>query len=85
MFSFYLSNQHIKIRQLIWVGVAPVCWAIWRSRNDIVFNRTKFNSIMQVIFRGTYWLHFWTQLQRNEQAMNTLSSLGTKIEMVALE
>ena len=40
---------------------------------------------MQVIFRGTYWLRFWAQLQRNEQARNTLSSLSTKIEMVALE
>ena len=85
MFSSWLSNQHIKIRQLIWVGVAAVCWAIWRSRNDIVFNRTNFNSTIQVIFRGTYWLRFWTQLQRNEQARNTLSSLSTKIEMVALE
>jgi hypothetical protein len=85
MFSSWLSNKHIKIRQLIWVGVAVVCWAIWRSRNDIVFNKTKFNSIMQVIFRGTYWLRFWAQLQRNEQARNTLSSLSTKIEMVALE
>jgi len=52
IFSSWLSNQYIKIRQLIWVGVAAVCWAIWRSRNDIVFNRTIFNLIMQVIFRG---------------------------------
>ena len=40
---------------------------------------------MQVIFSGTYWLRFWAQLQCNEQARNTLSSLSTKIEMVALE
>ena len=44
-----------KIRDLIWVGVAAVCWAIWRCRNDIIFNKCKVNSILQVI-RGMYWL-----------------------------
>jgi hypothetical protein len=33
------------------VGVAAICWGIWKCRNDIVFKKTKFNSILQVIFR----------------------------------
>ena len=40
---------------------------------------------MQVIFRGTYWIRFWAQLQRDEHNKNLLSSLSTKIEMVSLE
>ena len=70
---------------LIWVGVAALCWAIWNTRNDIVFYKIKYNSILQVIFRGTYWLHFWAQLQRDEHNKNLLSSLSTRIEMVSLE
>ena len=70
---------------MIWVVVVAVCWAIWRCRNDIIFNKIKVNSILQVIFRGTYWLHFWSQLQRDEQAKNTLSLLSKNIEMIALE
>ena len=62
MFGTWLNNQHKKTRYLIWVGVAAVCWAIWRCRNDIIFNKIKVNSILQVIFRGTYWLRFWAQL-----------------------
>ena len=85
MFSTWLTNQHKKTRNLIWVGVAAVCWAIWRCRNDIIFNKIKVNLILQVIFMGTYWLRFWAQLQRDEQAKNTLSLMSKNIEMIALE
>ena len=85
MFGSWLSNQNKKIRSLIWVGVAAFCWAIWRCRNDIVFNKIKINLIMQVIFRGTYWMRFWAQLQRDEQAKNMLSLLSKNIKMIALE
>jgi hypothetical protein len=50
------------------VGVAALCWAIWRCRNDVIFNELKTNSIMQVIFRGAYWLRSWSQFRRDEQA-----------------
>ena len=56
MFGNWLSNQSKEIRNLIWVGVAAFCWEIWRCRNDIVFNKIKINSILQVIFSGAYWL-----------------------------
>ena len=85
MFGTWLTNQHKKTRNLIWVGVAAVCWAIWRCRNDTIFNKIKVNSILQVIFRETYWLRFWAQLQRDEQAKNTLSLMSKNIEMIALE
>ena len=74
------THSHI----VIWVGVAAVCWAIWRCRNDIIFNKIKVNSILQVIFRGTYWFRFWAQLQQEEHAKNTFSSLSRLIEIVAL-
>jgi len=85
MFGTWLNNQHKKIKPLIWVGLAALCWAIWRCRNDIIFKRMKSNSIMQVIFRGAYWLRFWVQLQRDEQAKDTLVVMSKKLEMIALE
>jgi len=51
----------------------------------LFFNKIKVNSILQFIFRGTYWLRFWTQLPRDEQAKNTLSLMSKNIEMIALE
>ena len=85
MFNSWLSNQSKKINRVIWVGVVAVCWAIWRCRNDLIFNKIKVNSVLQVIFRGTYWFRFWAQLQREEHAKNTFSSLSKLIEIVALD
>jgi hypothetical protein len=45
-FGTWLNNQHKDRKPLIWVGVAAICWAIWNCRNDIVFKKTKFNSIL---------------------------------------
>ena len=75
MFGTWLNNQHKKTRYLI----------NKRCRNDTIFNKIKVNLILQVIFRETYWLCFWAQLQRDEQAKNTLSLMSKNIEMIALE
>jgi len=85
MFGSWLTNQNKRIRNLIWVGVAAMFWAIWRCRNDVVFNQMKSNSIMQVIFRGAYWLRSWAQLQRDETAKDALSTMSKKLEIIALE
>jgi hypothetical protein len=70
---------------LIWVGVAALCWAIWRCQNDVIFNKLKTNSIMQVIFRGAYWLRSWSQLQRDEQGKDTLIMLSKRLKVIALD
>ena len=85
MFGNWLINQHRRARDMIWVGVAAFCWAIWRCRNDVIFNKIKTNSIMQVIFRGAFWLRSWAQLQRDESAKDALSRLSKKLEIIALE
>jgi RsiW-degrading membrane proteinase PrsW (M82 family) len=85
MFGNWLNNQHKDVKHLIWVGVAAICWAIWKCRNDIVFKKTKFNSILQVIFKGAYWLRFWAQLQREEQAKDILIAMSRKLEAIALQ
>jgi hypothetical protein len=85
MFGNWLNNQHKDFKQLIWVGVAAISLAIWKCRNDIVFKKTKFNSILQVIFRGDYWLRFWVQLQRKEQAKDIIIAMSRKLEVIALQ
>jgi hypothetical protein len=39
MFGTWLSNQHKDFKPLISVGVATICWTIWKCRNDIVFKK----------------------------------------------
>jgi hypothetical protein len=45
----------------------------------------KFNSILQVIFSGAYWLRFWAQLQCEEQAKDILIAMSRKLEIIALQ
>lgn len=64
MFSDWLIGVDNKVKNKILVGTSALCWAIWLSRHDVVFNNTQAITRMQVIVRGTYWLHFWVLLQK---------------------
>ena len=67
------------------VGAAALCWAIWRCRNDIVFNKTKYSSFMQTTFRVTYWLRLWAQLQHKDTIKVMFRRASLALEVVALE
>jgi RsiW-degrading membrane proteinase PrsW (M82 family) len=73
------------MKGLIWVGTTALCWAIWHCRNDVIFKKMKTNSIMQVIFRGAYWLRSLAQLQCDEQAKDALTLMSKKLKIIALE
>jgi hypothetical protein len=49
------------------------------------FQKDEVSSILHVIFRGAYWLRFWAQLQRKEQAKDALIAMSRKLEVVALQ
>ena len=62
MLGNWLQNFNAQEAFTILIGTADLCWAIWHCRNDIIFDNAKHSSFMQVIFRGTYWLRFWSIL-----------------------
>jgi len=57
----------------------------FRYRNDVIFNKMKTNSIMQVFFRRAFWLRSWAQLHRDDSARDALSKMSKKLEIIALE
>ena len=63
MSSTWLLDIDPTQRKLILVGVAALCWAIWRCRNDICFNNVRYTSFLRALFRRAYWLRFWALLQ----------------------
>jgi hypothetical protein len=48
------------------VGLAAIYWALWISRNDLVFQKSHYKSILHVIFRGTFWIRTWSVLSKHE-------------------
>ena len=74
-----------KRSKLILVGASAICWALWLSRNDLVFNKSPSISYMQVIFRATHWLRFWAQLQRCEDDGEFLKVACRKLESMVMQ
>jgi hypothetical protein len=40
LFNDWASSMSRNIRKLLLIGVAALIWAIWTSRNDIVFDNS---------------------------------------------
>jgi hypothetical protein len=84
LFGPWLRSFSKKQRNLVLVGMAAFCWALWISRNDLVFHKSQFKSILQVMFRGTYWIRSWAILSK-EDGMVILKEGCRLLETMALE
>jgi hypothetical protein len=67
IFTGWLEGINRKLKSQIIVGASALCWAVWLTRNDIVFNKIIASSYLQAIFRGTYWTRFWSLLEKEEE------------------
>jgi hypothetical protein len=67
LFGSWLHGLDLNHRNQILLGAAVLCWAIWLNRNDMVFNKAKANTSMQVIFRAMYWIRQWSMLHKEEE------------------
>jgi hypothetical protein len=68
MFGSWLNGVQPRLKYQIFVGITALCWAVWLNRNDVVFNGSKTNSFLQVIFKGTYWAQQWSLLLKEEDS-----------------
>jgi hypothetical protein len=60
MFGKWLNGVPKTDKQKIRIGFSAICWSIWTSRNDIIFNRNA--NFLQVIRRAAHWIQQWTFL-----------------------
>ena len=80
IFTGWLEGVNRKLKSQIIVCASAFCWAIWLTRNDVVFNKAVAPSYLQAIFRGT-----WSLLQKEEEDRH-LMKMGCKtIETAAME
>jgi hypothetical protein len=69
MFGNWLNGIAKKDKGFIRIGVCALLWAIWKVRNDFIFNKTAFPSFLQVIPLTTHWIHMWSFLQPAEERL----------------
>jgi hypothetical protein len=80
LFSGWILGVHKKFRSVVFTGIAAICWALWLSRNDIVFDKCSMKTYMQVLYRGTHWGRFWAQLQRSDEEKTLLMNACNTLE-----
>ena len=78
-----LGNK--KYNTLLLTAASALLWAIWITRNEVVFDKCKPKSLLQVLFRGTHWLRHWANLQRHEDLKDQMISVAQHLEMSALD
>jgi len=62
LFGNWLRSVGTMLKRKLLTGASTLCWAIWLSRNDIVFDRSPSKTYMQVLYRGIHWLRLRARL-----------------------
>jgi hypothetical protein len=48
------------------LGLAAICWAIWKARNRACFEKKLIRNHNEVIFSAYLFMHFWVGLFKGE-------------------
>jgi hypothetical protein len=62
MFDTWLWGLDKDKNSLVLAAAATTCRAIWRCRNDVVFDWKFVSSPLQVIYSAIHWLCIWIVL-----------------------
>jgi hypothetical protein len=72
MFDSWFNQFWGKLMRQALAGASDFCWAIWLNRNEVVFDKSPIQSLLQVLFLGTHWLRFWTPMEQLDQDKEAL-------------
>ena len=67
MFGNCLNGVNKQDKDHIRIGISALCWSIWTSRNNILFNKQKGTNFLQVILRAAHWIQLWAYLLPEDQ------------------
>jgi hypothetical protein len=59
MFGNWLYGVPKKDKNKIRIGISAICWTIWNTRNDMIFNNQEATNFLQVILRAVHWIQLW--------------------------
>jgi hypothetical protein len=66
MFGEWLKSFPKNQRHLVMCGASVVCWVLWKTRNDVCFNRTSLSDPANVVYRLCNLLNGWAILPKNQ-------------------
>jgi hypothetical protein len=48
------------------LGLAAVCWAIWKAQNRVCFNRKPLKHVSEIVFFALAFMNYWAGLHPEE-------------------
>ena len=63
-----------------WSLFAAVAWALWLTRNDMVFNQKVCRSPLQVVFKAVAFLGQWKSLLPDKKKAATIALIDKLME-----
>ena len=48
------------------IGLAPICWAIWKTRNNNCFEQKLISSPTEIVCLASSFLNYWAGLQAGQ-------------------
>jgi hypothetical protein len=61
---------------LILTATSALCWTIWITRNEVVFDKCRLKTFFAGALQGIHWLRQWARLQRRDDLRDQLILLG---------
>ena len=59
------------------IGLAPICWAIWKTRNNNCFEQKLISSPMEIVCLASSFLKYWAGLHKEELQVGLLERVKT--------
>lgn len=73
---WWMPRQLIVNRIVQIVDLVVICWAIWKMRNKVCFQKKSIQSIAEIICYACSFLKYWTGLKSDDDKRDTPTSLG---------
>jgi hypothetical protein len=84
LFNGWANSAGPQLQKFLFIGASALCWGMWTSRNNIVFDNSPSKTYMQVLYRGKHWLRLWAQLQRREENTNMMKEACQSLERMVM-
>ena len=70
-----------KGNQFYAVGIAAICWSIWKMRNIIYFHGKKFHNPLEIVSHACALMKFWVGLQKEDDKEALIKGVETMIKI----
>lgn len=83
-FWFWIEAAVPNRKNLYFVGLAAIIWAIWKTRNDVCFNQKALRCPTDIVCLASSFLLYWAGLHKGED-QEAIEVVAQKLKKAALQ